>query len=83
VEPTRCVQTFQLPGTVNYSVDGAQFLPQLKGKVVQILTDNVTAAAYVNIQGGQSVEMTDISMAIWDLCVRHNKYFRQTFGGKI
>jgi hypothetical protein len=48
------------------------FLPQLKGKVVQILTDNVTAAAYVNFQGGQSVEMTDISMAIWDICVRHN-----------
>ena len=48
------------------------FLRYLVNKCVQVLTDNVTAAAYLNFQGGPSVEMTDVACAIWDLCVRNN-----------
>ena len=41
------------------------FLPHLHHRVVQVLTDNKTAAAYLNFQGGPSVELTQVATAIW------------------
>lgn len=41
------------------------FAPLLRGKHVQILTDNVTAAAYLNKLGGQSADLTQVAKAIW------------------
>ena len=37
----------------------------LHGKSVQILTDNVSAAAYINHLGGPSRELTQLASAIW------------------
>jgi ribonuclease HI len=37
----------------------------LHGKSVQILTDNVSAAAYINHLGGPSKELTQLASAIW------------------
>ena len=36
------------------------FLPCLQGRAVQVLTDIVSAAAYINFQGGPSQELSDI-----------------------
>ena len=48
------------------------FLPHLRHRVVQVLTDNITAAAYLNFQGGPSVELTQVATAIWELIVENN-----------
>ena len=37
---------------------------QLKGKVVEIMTDNIVSMAYINSQGGPT--LTSIAKAIWD-----------------
>jgi ribonuclease HI len=37
----------------------------LQGKSVQILTDNVSAAAYINHLGGSSKELSQLASAIW------------------
>ena len=47
------------------------FLPQLASKSVQILTDNVTALAYVQHKGGPSRVLTSIARAIWTLAVEN------------
>ncbi len=55
------------------------FLDTLKHKSVQFLTDNVTAVAYVNFQGGPSPELTQLARAIWatalendmTICAKH------------
>lgn len=41
------------------------FAPMLRGKHVQILTDNVSAAAYLNRLGGSSADLTQVAKAIW------------------
>ena len=41
------------------------FHDHLQGKVVQILTDNVSAVAYINCRGGSSPMLTSIAKAIW------------------
>lgn len=41
------------------------FGPRLKGKSVQIVTDNISAMAYINHMGGQSRELTEIAKDIW------------------
>ncbi|GFR58118.1 reverse transcriptase [Elysia marginata] len=48
------------------------FLPNIKGKSVQVLTDNVSTAAYINFQGGLSLELSEVATKIWSLALRHN-----------
>ena len=47
------------------------FLPQIKGHSVQVLTDNISAAAYLNFQGGPSSDLTCVATAIWELALTH------------
>jgi len=47
------------------------FLPDLENKTLQVLTDNISAAAYINFQGGPSEELTQIATAIWDVALSH------------
>ena len=48
------------------------FLPLLKGKSVQILSDNITTVAYINFQGSVSQEITKIATSTWSLAVRNS-----------
>jgi len=48
------------------------FLPKLRNKTVQVLTDNITATAYINFQGGPSVELTGIAKEIWECTLENN-----------
>ncbi|GFR65533.1 DIRS1 family of RNase HI in long-term repeat retroelements domain-containing protein [Elysia marginata] len=48
------------------------FLPNIKGKSVQVLIDNVFTAAYINFQGGQSLKLSEVATKIWSLTLRHN-----------
>lgn len=41
------------------------FGPHLRGKSVQIVTDNITAMAYINQMGGQSRDLNKIAKDIW------------------
>lgn len=41
------------------------FRAQLRGKRVQVLSDNITAIAYVNHLGGTSTDLTSLAKAIW------------------
>ena len=45
------------------------FAPLIKGKVIQILSDNISCVAYVNYQGGPSLMLSQLATAIWSLCV--------------
>lgn len=44
------------------------FRPVLEGVSLQILTDNITAMAYIVNKGGPSKDLTQIAIAIWHLC---------------
>ena len=46
-------------------------LPNLQGKSVQVLCDNVVAVAYVNFQGGPSKPLTSLAKAIWSLALEN------------
>ena len=48
------------------------FLSQIKGKSVTILSDNVSAVCYINMQGGPAMELSRIARAIWSLAMEHN-----------
>ena len=48
------------------------FKDKLEGKCIQILTDNVTAAAYINHKGGPSVELTEIAVSIWAIATEYS-----------
>lgn len=57
------------------------FLERLKGKTVQILTDNICTAAYVNFQGGPCEQLHRVATKIWTLVLTNNiditaKYLR-------
>ncbi len=41
------------------------FAPQLRGKSVQILSDNITAVAYINHLGGPSADLTALAESLW------------------
>lgn len=41
------------------------FGPHLRGKSIQIVTDNISAMAYINHMGGPSQELTRIAKDIW------------------
>jgi len=48
------------------------FAPKLRNSRVQILTDNVTTAAFITFQGGQSRDLSDVARQIWSLTVQLN-----------
>lgn len=48
------------------------FLSQVKGKSVTILSDNVSAVSYINMQGGPAMELSRIARAMWSLALKHN-----------
>lgn len=48
------------------------FGPQVQGKCIQVLTDNVTAAAYINFQGGQNAELSQLATAVWSTALKYN-----------
>lgn len=48
------------------------FAPTLRGKRVQILTDNVTCAAYINFQGGMHADLSSVATQIWSLAIKNN-----------
>lgn len=50
------------------------FLQDIKGKSIQILSDNITALAYVQHMGGPSVPLTNIARAIWTLATENGIY---------
>ena len=45
------------------------FKTVIRGKCVQVLTDNVTAMAYINHRGGPSAELTRLAIAVWATAV--------------
>ena len=45
------------------------FKTVIRGKCVQILTDNVTAMAYINHRGGPSAELTQLAIAVWGTAI--------------
>ena len=47
------------------------FLHMLKNKTVQILSDSVTAVAFINFQGGTIQSLDTIAKNIWDLAIRN------------
>jgi hypothetical protein len=48
------------------------FLPSLQNKTLQVLTDNISAAAYINFHGGPSAELTQIAIAIWEVALTNS-----------
>ena len=46
------------------------FQSDIRGKSIQILSDNVTALAYIQHKGGPNAPLTEIARAIWSLAVR-------------
>ncbi len=47
------------------------FLSQIKDKSVFILSDNVSAVCYINMQGGPAMELSRIAGSIWSLALTH------------
>lgn len=46
------------------------FLPHIKGRVVQVLTNNTTAVFYINRQGGaRSSALCQEALRFWNFCV--------------
>ena len=45
------------------------FLSYIKGKAVQVLTDNRTTAVYINFQGGASKLLDGVARNIWLLSI--------------
>ena len=51
------------------------FLPLLRGRGVQLVTDNTTTMHYVNKQGGtRSHSLLYLSILLWEWCYRHHIY---------
>ena len=48
------------------------FTASVKGKTVQILSDNITTVAYINHMGGTVVELTEIAKLIWAEAIQNN-----------
>ena len=56
------------------------YAPQLQGHTVQLLSDNITAIAYLNNLGGSQKSVSHLATAIWAECYRlgiqlHSKHF--------
>ena len=43
----------------------------LQGRHVQILTDNVSASAYINHKGGPSTDLPQLAVAVWSLATEY------------
>ena len=48
------------------------FLPIIRNKSVQILTDNICTAAYVNFQGGPCQQLNEVARKLWTLVPTNN-----------
>ena len=46
------------------------FQSDIRGKSIQIFSDNVTALAYIQHKGGPSAPLTELARAIWSLAVK-------------
>lgn len=44
----------------------------VRGKCVQILSDNVSAVAYLNHMGGPSTELSELAQSLWSICFQLN-----------
>ena len=44
----------------------------VKGKCVRILSDNVSAVAYLNHMGGPSIDLSDLAQSLWAQCFEMN-----------
>ena len=55
------------------------FVLQITGLHVRILSDNATAASYINLQGGtHSHSLSSLAQEIWNWCLRRNISFPPT-----
>lgn len=50
------------------------FRPQIKNKVLEVYTDNITARSYLVHQGGPNAELNKIAKAIWSIASTENVY---------
>lgn len=58
--------------------------PSIKGKMIQILTDSVTTAAYVNFQGGVRADLSSVATKIWVTALKYNlKISAKWLAGKL
>ena len=48
------------------------FLNKMKGKAIQVLTDNTTSLAYINNMGGQEPHLSHLAKLIWDVAYRND-----------
>lgn len=48
------------------------FKEQLKNRSVEIMTDNIVTMAYINGQGGPSLELSQVAKAIWEETLHNN-----------
>lgn len=55
------------------------FLHLLRKKNVQIISDNVSAVAYINFQGGPSRQLTEVARDIWGLSVQHGFHIQARY----
>ena len=44
----------------------------ITGKVIQVLSDNVSTVANINFQGGQSQQLTEVATLIWSEALKNN-----------
>lgn len=58
-----------------------QFLPMIKQKTIQILTDNVACMFYMNRQGprGRSHSLCVEAMRLWNWCITHNSHITASY----
>ena len=48
------------------------FLPQLRGTVMEVLSDNMTTVSYINKQGGtHSLSLCRLALDLWEWCDEH------------
>ena len=47
------------------------FMPVIKGKSVQVVSDNISTVAYLNHQGGAAQDLSNMAKAIWSLAFHH------------
>ena len=52
------------------------FLVHVKGKSIQVQTDNISAMAYIVNQGGPSPELTSIAKAIWAIVLANSMHIQ-------
>jgi len=48
------------------------FMPVIKGKAVQVVSDNISTVAYLNHQGGPAQDLSNMAKAILSLAFHHN-----------